>query len=142
MCPECNNGDLISTKYDYRSHGCLTPIIDLDGTTAYSVNMMYECNNPTCGKTCKTNDGRVYHQLPSHIRSCYPVECKYAVKNKIHLTKTVTRLMDKLMITHGNGDLISKIIHETRGQQYEDFAENYYSKAIHTELAVTEAFSE
>ena len=51
VCPECNNGDLISTKYDYRSHECLTPIIDLDGTTAYSVNIMYECKNPTCGKT-------------------------------------------------------------------------------------------
>ena len=32
-----------------------------------------------------------------------------------------------------------KSINETRGQQYEDFSENYYSQAIHTEHAVTEA---
>ena len=47
--------------------------------------------------------------------------------------------MDKFLVTHGNGDLISRIIHETQGQQYEDFTEHYYSQTIYTKHAVTEA---
>jgi hypothetical protein len=38
-CFKCNHGDLISDVYDYRSHGYLTPIIDLDGTTSYAASM-------------------------------------------------------------------------------------------------------
>lgn len=138
-CAKCATGDLISTIYDYRSHGCITPIIDLDGTTTYAVSMMYQCNNPTCGKTCKTNDGRMYHQLPSHIHQCYLVDPTYDVGNLVHLSKTTTRLMDILIITHGNGDLVSRVIHKLQGQQYEDFNALFYSQTVHTKYAVTEA---
>ena len=31
--------------------------------------------------------------------------------------------MEKLMITHDNGDHIAQIIHELHGQQYKDFKE-------------------
>ena len=31
--------------------------------------------------------------------------------------------MEKLMITHDNGDCIAQIVHELRGQRYKDFKE-------------------
>ena len=137
QCFHCNNGDLISQQYDY-CHGYLTPIFDLDGTTSYAASMTYKCNNGYCGQTCKAADGRVFHQLPFHIWKGYPVDLKHAVKQEVHLSLSATRVMEKLMVTHGNGEQISRMMHELRGAAYEDFEEEFYTQAIQTNLPVTE----
>ena len=50
--------------------------------------------------------------------------------------------MGKLIITHSNdGDCIAQIIHELHRQQYEDFKEEYYNQALHTNMRVKLALS-
>ena len=139
-CFECDTGIMIHDAYDFRLSGFLTAIIDFDRTD-YAASMVYQCNNPNCNKRCKANDGRMLYQLPPHYRSGYPVDPKYAVNKQLHLSKTTTRLIEKLMITHGNGDRIAQIIHELRGQRYEDFEEEYYNQAIFTDTRVQSALS-
>jgi hypothetical protein len=46
--------------------------------------MTYKCNNPNCDCGCKANDGRMFHQLPYHIRRAYYVDPKYVV-NSFHV---------------------------------------------------------
>jgi hypothetical protein len=83
----------------------------------------------------------MFHQLPYHIRRVYHVDPKYAVNNEVHISLTTTRVIEKLMITHGNGDQISRMIHELRGARYEDFEEEYYTQAHHTNLVVEQALA-
>ena len=60
---------------------------------------------------------------------------KYDAVNKqaLDLSKTTTRLMEKLMITHGSDDCIAQIIYELRRQQYKSSKEKYYNqKTLYT----------
>ena len=59
---------------------------------------------------------------------------KYDAMNKqsLDLSKTTTRLMEKLMITHGNEDCIAQIIYELRRQQYKNSEEKYYNQTLYT----------
>ena len=102
---------MISEQYDY-CHGYFTPTIDLDGTTSYAKSMLNKCNNGCCGKTCKVMDGRVFCRLPNHIQKWYPVDPKYAVKKEALLSLSTIREMEKLMITHGIYEQISRVMHE------------------------------
>jgi hypothetical protein len=92
--------------------------------------MQYECNK--CGTTCKGNDGRMLHALPPHYRMAYPVDPRFAVQKLSHLSRPLSRTVQKLMVTHGNGEQLSKMIHQTRGEWYEDIEESYYSQCVDT----------
>lgn len=114
-------------------------IIDLDGNTLYAASMTYKYNNKRCDCKCKATEGRMYHQFPYHIREGYPVDPKYAVKEEVHLSLLTTRVMEKLIITHGNGKEIPCMLHELRGAAYEDFEAEFYTQAVQTKLALIKA---
>ena len=108
-CFECGTGSMIHNRYNFWQSGFLTAVIDFDQTD-YVVSMVgYQCNNPNCNKHCKTNDGCMLYQLPPHYCSGHPLDPKYAVNRQLHfLSKPITRLMGKLIITHNNdGDCIA-----------------------------------
>ena len=126
-CFECG-GTLIHDQYDYKQHGYATPIFNVSGSTDYSVSMMYNCS--LCKNRCKANDGRVLASIEVPFRNGYPVDPRYAVKKQTHLSKTFTSIMDKLFITHGNGDQLAIMLHELRGDKYLDLEEEYFCQAI------------
>ena len=125
-CEDCNDGLMKRGFWDFATHGVLTPIQHVDGSTAYSINRQYKCNK--CGFTCKANDGRLFHQLPSYYRRAYPVDPRYAVNYQIHLSKSASQLVEKLMLTYGNGEQISRALHEMSAARYENFEEDYYRR--------------
>ncbi|CAJ1917928.1 unnamed protein product [Cylindrotheca closterium] len=141
ICPECRKGELIHQKYDYKTSGFATPIIDISGVTSWACSMKYKCNNTArCDYRCKGNDGPLLAQLPAQFRNAYPVDPRYALSNKRHLSQTFTNVMDKLMITHGNGDQLAQLLSETRGDKHLDKEEEYYNQARDTGTTVTEPF--
>ena len=46
---------------------------------------------------------------------------------KFHLSRGTSRLLEKLLVTDGSGELVSRLIYEQQGQQYEDAELAYYS---------------
>ena len=131
-CYECGH-KMIHDEYDFQSHGYATPIYQVTGITDYAVSMYYNCSNQECKCRCKANDGRILMTVPLEIRNGYPVDPRYATDNKErHLAKSFSRVMDKLFITHGNGEQLAIMLHELRGDQYLDTEEEYYCQAIQT----------
>jgi hypothetical protein len=130
-CFECKKGELIHDKYDFQQHGYSTPIFDISGRTDWACSMMYTCN--TCSHRCKGNDGEFLSTLPTQYSSAYPVDPRYATNNReTHISKNFSNVMDKLMITHGNGEQLSQLLHELRGDYHLRMEEEYYKQALDT----------
>ena len=70
--------------------------------------------------------------VPLPIRNGYPVDLRYAVNKETHLAKSFSRVMDKLFITHGNGEQLACMLHELRGDHHLDVEEEYFCQAIHS----------
>jgi hypothetical protein len=125
------DGELVCRLYDCKQHGYLTPIFEAGGGTSWAVSMQYKCNK--YGQKCKGNDGRMLHTLPSHYRMAYPVNPRFAIQKLVHLSRALSRTVSKFMVTHGNGKKLSKMIHQTQGERYEDHVEeSYYSQCVDT----------
>jgi hypothetical protein len=136
-CFDCNGGELISKQYDFKQHGYATPIFDISGRTDWACSMMYKCNK--CEARCKGNDGRLLAMLPPQYRNAYPVDPRYALENKeTHINKSFSKAMDKLMITHGNGEQLSQMLNKLRGEHHLDVEEEYYHQAITSKKKITE----
>ena len=125
-CPECEKGEMIHFRYDFRNHGFVTPIIDLSGNTDYAASMMYDCNN--CPFSCKGNNGKLFNQFSYHLRTAYPVDARWASSNEVHMNETATRVIENLIVTNGSGDQLSKLIHWMRAMKFEDLEESYLHK--------------
>ena len=69
-------------------------------------------------------------QLEVPYRNAYPVDPRYAVNKETHLSQTFSRVMDKMFITHGNGDQLAIMLNELRADKYLDYEEEYFSQAI------------
>jgi hypothetical protein len=89
--------------------------------------MRYKCK--CCRKLVAANDGNLMRKLPYHVCACYPVDCRYARPGKFHLSLATSRLLEKLLVTDGSGELVSRLIYEQRAQRYEDVELSYYSSA-------------
>jgi hypothetical protein len=138
-CFNCDGGEMIHDRYDYKKNKTLTPILDVSGQPAFAISMSYKCNN--CGSVCKGNDGRLLHELPHRLQMAYPVDRRYAVNKKMHLSKTTTRVMENMMPTYGNGDFLSRSLYKLRTSFYEDREESYYQQCAQTEAECAEALS-
>ena len=64
--------------------------------------------------------------VPLPYRNAYPVDPRYAVNKESHLGLSFSRVMDKLMITHGNGEQLALMLNELRGDKYLDMEEEYF----------------
>ena len=125
-CPECDKGEMIHFRYDFRNHGFVTPIIDFSGNTDYAASMMYDCNN--CPFSCKGNNGTLFIQFSHHLRSsAYPVDARWASSNEVHINETATRVIENLIVTNGSDDQLSKMIHQMRAMKFEDLEESYFT---------------
>jgi hypothetical protein len=136
-CP-CSNcsGKMTHERYDFCRYSHLTPVQDITGITSYAVSMRYKCSE--CKKVFKGNDGELYNQIPFHFRQGYPVDPRFTKKH-IHLTTTTTRILEPLMVTHGNGDQIARLFHELQAKKYEDMEEQYFDHALNTSTKLTSA---
>ena len=78
-----------------------------------------------------------------HLRDAKvdPVGPRYASNKGSHLSITISsRLFEKLMITHDNGTMLTKTLHQTRGERYNDVEEmHYYSLCIDTNTGIKDA---
>ena len=133
-CYKCGD-EMIRDKYDFKSHGYATPIFDITGVTDYAITPTYHCKN--CQEKCKGNDGRMLMNVPVPFRNAYPVDPRYAIGVESHLNKSFTKVMDKLFITHGNGNQLSIMLNELRADNYLDMEEEYFSQAIGAGVSVT-----
>lgn len=131
QCPTCTHGEMIHQQYDFKHHGFATALFDISGVTDWACSMTYKCNN--CEFSCKGNDGRLLATLPAQFRNAYPVDPRYAIGGRrTHIKKTFSNVMDKLMITHGNGEQLSMMLHELRGDAHLDLEEEFYNTSKDT----------
>jgi hypothetical protein len=124
-CCFCDEGELVPERWDFLKNKKLTPVFDVSGRTEWVAAMRYKCK--CCKKLVAANDGNLMRKLPYHVRACYPVDCRYARPGKFHLSLATSRLLEKLLVTDGSGELVSRLIYEQRAQQYEDVELAYYS---------------
>ena len=110
------------------------PIFNLDGQPSWAIVTPMRCNGKRSdGQPCKnradSNTGEILSRLPHHLRSCYPVEPKYALGNKnSHLgRKTTEILVDSLMGTYGNGDLIARMVFDVINCDYKSRVADWFS---------------
>ena len=135
-CPECKDGVMIHDRFDFKTGGVATPIVSLSGTTNYAISMKYQCKKCQC--TSKANNGALYHQFPFQYRKSYPVDAAWAGSNTMHYDETTTRIIENLMPTNGNGNQISRMVHQMRAMKFEDFEESYFTQAKETKTKITE----
>jgi hypothetical protein len=130
-CPFCTSGELIHQQYDFKHHGFATAMFDISGVTDWACTMSYQCNK--CSGHCKGNDGRLLAMLPTQFQNAYPVDPRYAmVEKRTHIKKTFSNVMDKLMITHGNGEQLAQMLNELRGDAHLDMEEEFYNQSRDT----------
>ena len=122
---------LFHDRWQFRKNITAIPVLDFSGSTDFGVPMQYKCNK--CKKTCNGTDGNYFHQIPEDLRSAYPVDPRFAINNvQIHLTEASSRIVESLMITHGNGDQLSRMLLELRGKKHEDLEVQYYNQILRT----------
>ena len=106
-CPRCPTGILENKRSNFSHNKTLFPIFGMDGAPRWCIILPMVCT--CCRGRYQSNADDVLRQIPGHARSSYPVEPKYAqVPKHSHLGKDVTQVLDLLMPTYGNGDLIRR----------------------------------
>ena len=137
-CFKCPNGEMIHTDFDYKSHGFATLLLKISGHDDYACSMQYSCN---CSDAkCKGIDGRLLTQLETHQRNAYPVDPRYAVSKETHMHLSLSRVVDSMMVTHGNGEQLCQMLSSLRGEAHLDREEEYYSQVIATVKTVERQF--
>ena len=135
ICLTCTDkdcpGQLIHDRYDLTKNGYMTPLFSSSGRTSWVISMRYCCN--VCDKNVPANDGRLLHQLPHWMQNSYPVSPKYATTiSKFQCTKDLTDLLERMMITYGNGPMLAKYLYEKLGKEYVAAETAYYSQCFDT----------
>ena len=125
-CPRCQRCCLKNDRTNYSKNKILFPIFGLDGAPQWAMVQSMTCS--CCNARIPANSDEILCKLPAYARNTYPVESKYALENKnSHLAKSVTNVMDLLMPTYGNGDLISRLLYNAINRSYLERVEAYYS---------------
>ena len=108
-CDECNKGWLKNDRTNFSKNRILFPICDTDGPPTWCSVQSMVCT--CCKRRVSANSCKMLHKSPAHARLAYPVETKHALDDKnSHLGRGATQVMDLLMPTCGNGDLISQLL--------------------------------
>ncbi|KAL7560211.1 hypothetical protein ACA910_003292 [Epithemia clementina (nom. ined.)] len=118
-CPSnaCNR-ELKASRTNFSKNKKLFPMFRLTGPPLWSIVMSYKCN--TCKIRYNGNGGNVLKYLPDFVQSAYPVEPKYATTG---LTSHIdcdncSHMMVELMVTHGNGNLLARLIYSRINKEY------------------------
>ena len=131
FCPTCG-GNLQRTRTNFSKNKSLFPQFGINGPPSYAIVMHYKCS--ACGANHQGNESQFLAKLPPHMAMAYPVDPKYAVGNS-HLKTDATRLMERLMVTHGNAILCAEYLYESINQCYMDKTMRFYSELLATDQA-------
>jgi len=117
----CNgdcSGELHAIRTNFSKRKKLFPIFKSDGPPAWCIAPLCSC--PICNFRVKANDARLLMSPPEYIRNEYPVDPKYAGNHSAtyHLARHATTLLEDLMLTHGNGDMVARIFKKQIDEDY------------------------
>ena len=127
-CTKCDRGVLKNDRTNFSKNRVLFPMFGLDGAPMWCMVMSLTC--PCCRWRVNANSCEVLCNLPAYARMAYPVDTKYALNKHSHIGRSATDVMDLLMPTYGNGDLCSRLLHNSINRAYIERVENYYSYYI------------
>ena len=116
---------LVHERTNLSKNKTLFPIWTNSGRPIFAVVMTYKCER--CESTCWANDGHLLASLPTHLSSIYPVDPTFATGG-FHLHKNVSRELKNLMLTYGNGSMVSKGMFARMGETYQDKCTTYISQ--------------
>ena len=118
-------GEYIHDRFDITKNGQMTPLICVEGRPSWVVSMKYCCN--LCGDSLYAHEGRLLNTLPKWMQASFPVLPKYATTN-ILLSRVTTDMLDRMMITYGNGPVVARFIYERMGKEYLVSEMTYYEQ--------------
>jgi hypothetical protein len=125
-CTSGCQGYLKADRTNFSKNKKLFPLFRLSGPPTWCIVMSYVCTD--CKTRIDGNDGRLLVSLPEYIRNAYPVEPKFASStSSLHLDRDLTHWMEELMLTYGNGDLLSRIIFLNWNKDYVRHLAEYLS---------------
>ena len=81
-------------------------------------------------------NGRLFNQINSHYRRGYPVAPRYDVGYDVHLTELTTRVLENLMLTYRNSDMLSQLLHRLQAMANEDTEEQYYDNIYDSKIKI------
>jgi hypothetical protein len=110
-------GTLKEDRTNFSKNKKLFPLFRAHGPPSWCIVMSYTC------KACKTrfegNDGQLLISLPEYVRNAYPVYPKYAGKGAtFHIDRNCADLVDYLMPTYGNGDMLARLMFTKINKEY------------------------
>ena len=121
-------GKLKRHRHNWSKNKTLEPIYSFDGPPMWAIVMTYTCED--CGRETKANDPRLLKALPFWVSQTYPVDPKYITPKKNNpwsLHRSASDLLQMLMTTYANGEVVSKLIYRAINQNYETRAAEYFS---------------
>ena len=85
---------------------------------------------PCCQRRFNANEADVLVNIPDYAATCYPVDSTYAIRDsKCHLNRHATEAFASIMLTCGNGELCSKLLHNAINRDCMRRIKAYYSMA-------------
>ena len=123
--PSCS-GMLNNVRSNYSKNKTLFPMFRLDGAPSWCTAQKMTC--ACCHRSFDANENAVLLSIPQHTSNCYPVEPKCALTNhSFHLERNAAEVMDSLMLTYANGELCSRLLHNTINRSYLERITLHYS---------------
>jgi len=130
-CPDSKCAGTLGSPEDrsnFSKNENLFPIYGLEGPPIWCIVMVYKC--PCCKRNFNANEADILVNLPDYAASCYPVDSTCARKKaKCHLNRNATEAFSSIMVTYGNGELCSKLLHNAINRDYIRRIKGYYSLA-------------
>jgi len=128
-CPDaCCQGMLQNDRTNWSKNKTLFPVFNLNGAPHWCVVQSMLCTK--CPRRFGANEGEVLVNLPDYVADDYPVETTYAFrKNQCHLSRNTTDVFGSLMLTHGNGEMCSRPLHDCLNRSYVQRVKSHCSKA-------------
>jgi len=117
-CPDSTcNGMLANDRTNCSKNKTLFPVFGLSGAPSWCMVMRMTCL--CCKRQFNSNDSAVLLSMPQCMSNFYPVEPKCALTNhSFHLERNATEAIDSLMLTHANGELCSRLLHNATNRSF------------------------
>ena len=98
----------------------LFPIHNLEGAPHWCIVAGYKCAKCKC--TCHANKAALLYTIPEAIWNEYPYNPKYSgFRSTFGFTVATSNLMEDLLLTHGNGDIMARLSNKATDDDYVDW---------------------
>ena len=110
-CPDkCCHGHLDNDRTNFSKNQTLFPMFSLEGAPSWAI--VQSMISTKCKRRFDANVAEVLVTPPDYVALSYPVEAKHALSNKAsHLSRSATEAFESIILTCGNGELCSKLLH-------------------------------